>query len=305
MTERAHADVIGLSDAGLAGIRAGSSHSVPVRLPACSSDVGIVCRGPSRPSGCSPSELRRPLEAASARCLALSSILPTYWRAVGVFGYQLEQCRAAVGVLPRTIARGPVRYTPPRGEDRRDACRDLPCVGRGGQLASGGDRAARAGRRRGADRRARHRRELRRLHHGGRALPDAAPLPVQPGHRDGGDRRPVRPRRDALSARRPRDGHAGLRRARRAGRREGGRDLRRARGHDLRGSRRLSHLLYLEPRGPPLAGTPRARRDAARAGIGGRRRPHRRRDRQGDGRARHRRRQHRGEAGGGPRARRR
>ena len=40
-------------------------------------------------------------------------------------------------------------------------------------------------------------------------------------------------------------------------------------------------------------------------GCGGRRRPHRRRDRQGDGRARHRRRQHRGEAGGGPRSRRR
>ena len=67
------------------------------------------------------------------------------------------------------------------GGDRCDACRDLPCVGRSRQLASGGDRAAGAGRRRGADRRARHRRELRRLHHGGRALPDAAPFPFSPG----------------------------------------------------------------------------------------------------------------------------
>jgi NADPH2:quinone reductase len=31
--------------------------------------------------------------------------------------------------------------------------------------------------------------------------PDAAPIPVQPGHRDGRDRRPVRSRRDALSGR--------------------------------------------------------------------------------------------------------
>ena len=75
--------------------------------------------------------------------------------------------------------------------------------------------------------------------------------------------------------------------------------------HGLRRGRRVSHRLHLEPRGDPLAGTARARRDAAGAGRGRRRRPHRGGDRQGDGRARDRRRQHGREARGGARAGRR
>ena len=131
------------------------------------------------------------------------------------------------------------------------------------------------------------------------------PLPFSPGLETAGVVARCGQGVTRFRAGRSRDGHPRLRRARRAGRRAGARDVRHPRGHGLRRGRGVSHRLHLEPRGHPLAGPPRARRDAARARRGRRRRAHRGRDRQGHGRAGHRRRQHRREARPGPGARRR
>src|SRR5262249_10860214 len=58
----------------------------------------------------------------------------------------------------------------------------------------------------GRDRHQGHRRELRRLDHGGRALPDEAAIAVQSGARDGRRRGSVRRGRHPLPPGRPRDG---------------------------------------------------------------------------------------------------
>ena len=111
--------------------------------------------------------------------------------------------------------------------------------GRGREPHAGDGRPARPRRPPGGDRRQGDRGQLRGRPHGGRAVPDTAALPLQPGPGNGWRRRPLRRRGDALPAGGPGDGHPAPRRIRRTGRRRGGRDLPDACRHVLRGGRRF------------------------------------------------------------------